>query len=109
MPTIPIFYYKLLFKVLIIVTASLSKSPRVYQVLFYLVMFRCFFSICSAFHGLPPEFIQQSPKLLQTVALVGIKFSNYSIWEKVHIVGSLGDLFPGFLDSSKIGTLSWWC
>lgn len=44
-----------------------------------------------AFLGLPPEFIPQSPKLLETVALVGIEFSNYNTWERVHIVGSLGD------------------
>lgn len=62
-----------------------------------------------AFLGLPPEFIQQSPKPFQTVALVGIKVSNYSTWERMHTVGSLEDLFPGFLDSSKSGTLSWWC
>lgn len=42
-----------------------------------------------AFLGLPPEFIQQSPKSFQTVALVGIKVSNYSTWERMHIVGSL--------------------
>lgn len=64
-------YYKLLYEVLVIfiVTVSVSKSPCVYQVLFYLVMFRCFVSICSAFdeEGLD-GFSWSSPRIHSTVS-----------------------------------------
>lgn len=55
-----------------------------------------------AFLGLTPEFIQRSPKLLQTVALVGIKVSNYNTWERIHIVGSLGICFQDSFSAARL-------